>query len=60
MNAQQQSLPVETKAAPGDYLDLKDAFGEFMTTFEAFKETNDEKLAQLETRMGAYLSCRQS
>ncbi len=53
MNATQQALPVETKSAPGEYLDLKDAFGEFMTTFETFKETNDEKLAQLETRLGA-------
>ena len=53
MNAVQQPLPVETKSAPGEYLDLKDAFGEFMTTFEAFKEANDEKLAELEGRMGA-------
>ena len=52
MNAPTQPL-LETKSATGDYLDLKDAFGEFMTTFEAFKETNDEKLAQLETRLGA-------
>ena len=42
----------ETKAA-GDHLDLKDAFGEFMTTFEAFRESNDERLAELETRLGA-------
>lgn len=53
MKAAQQHLPVETKSAPGEYLDLKDAFGEFMTTFEAFKEANDEKLAELEGRMGA-------
>ena len=53
MNATPQPMPMETKSAPGEYLDLKDAFGEFMTTFEAFKETNDEKLAQLEGRMGA-------
>ena len=33
-------------------LDLKDAVGEFMTTFEAFKGSNDEKLAQLESRFG--------
>ncbi|WP_269932231.1 phage major capsid protein [Aminobacter sp. HY435] len=44
--------PPETKAA-GDTLDLKDAFGEFMTTFEAFKDSNDERLAQLEGRFGA-------
>jgi HK97 family phage major capsid protein len=53
MNATPQPMPMETKSAPGEYLDLKDAFGEFMTTFEAFKETNDEKLAQLEGLMGA-------
>jgi HK97 family phage major capsid protein len=53
MNATPQPMPMETKSAPGEYLDLKDAFSEFMTTFEAFKESNDEKLAQLEGRMGA-------
>lgn len=53
MNATPQPMPMETKSAPGEYLDLKDAFGEFMTTFEAFKESNDEKLSQLEGRMGA-------
>jgi HK97 family phage major capsid protein len=41
--------PLETKAADAD---LNDAFGEFMTSFEAFKEANDEKLAQLERRVG--------
>jgi HK97 family phage major capsid protein len=41
--------PLETKAADAD---LNDAFGEFMTTFETFKEANDEKLAQLERRVG--------
>jgi HK97 family phage major capsid protein len=32
--------------------DIAEAFGEFMTTFEAFKDANDEKLAQLEKRLG--------
>jgi HK97 family phage major capsid protein len=41
------SNPLETKAADGDVVD---AFGEFMATFEAFKEANDEKLARLEKR----------
>ena len=45
MNAYVQAPPLETKSA--DDLDLKDAFGEFMTTFEAFKDSNDEKLTQL-------------
>jgi HK97 family phage major capsid protein len=39
----------ETKGSP----ELGSAFEEFMTTFEAFKESNDERLAQIETRMGA-------
>src|SRR5512134_1272220 len=30
---------------------LASAFGDFMRTFEAFKEGNDERLAQLERRM---------
>ncbi len=52
MNAAAQPMPIETKSA-GDHLDLKDAFGEFMSSFEAFRESNDERLAQLETRFGA-------
>lgn len=38
----------EMKSAPGG--DLAEAFGEFMTTFEAFKESNDQ---QLEDRKSA-------
>jgi HK97 family phage major capsid protein len=53
MNAFESPEPIETKSASGDYLDLKDAFGDFMTTFESFKESNDEKLAELEGRLGA-------
>lgn len=53
MNASQPAQPLETKSLSGDYLDLKDAFGEFMSTFEAFKESNDEKLAEMERRFGA-------
>lgn len=45
----QSTGPLETKAADAD---LNDAFGEFMTTFETFQEANDEKLAQLERRVG--------
>ncbi|MBO6719147.1 MAG: phage major capsid protein [Rhizobiaceae bacterium] len=33
--------------------ELNDAFDEFMTSFEAFKEANDERLGQIETRMSA-------
>jgi len=52
MSAIESPAPIETKSAGGDYLDLKDAFGDFMTTFKAFKESNDEKLAELEGRLG--------
>jgi HK97 family phage major capsid protein len=40
---------LETKSAE----DLTEAFGDFMTTFEAFKAANDEKLSQIESRFGA-------
>ncbi|MEJ6781371.1 phage major capsid protein [Aminobacter sp. Piv2-1] len=53
MNATHLPRAPEVKAASGEMLDLKDAFGEFMTTFEAFKDSNDERLAQLEGRLGA-------
>ena len=43
--------PIETKADTG--YGIADAFGEFMRTFEAFKETNDDRLAQMERRMSA-------
>lgn len=34
-------------------LDVVEAFDEFMTSFEAFKESNNERLAQIERRVGA-------
>ena len=43
--------PIETKADTG--YGVADAFGEFMRTFETFKETNDDRLAQMERRMSA-------
>ena len=43
--------PAPERKAAGD--DLTGAFGEFMTAFEAFKESNDERLAQIETRFGS-------
>ena len=33
-------------------LETKVAFGDFMQAFEAFKDANDERLAQIEKRMG--------
>ena len=51
MTEQIGSQGLELKSADG--ADLADAFGDFMTTFEAFKEANDEKLAEIERRLGA-------
>ena len=42
---------IETKSANPD--DLATAFDGFMRAFEAFKDGNDERLAQLEQRMSA-------
>ncbi|MEP9371013.1 phage major capsid protein [Mesorhizobium sp. KR1-2] len=44
------SRVLETKSAAGSHLDLSEAFSDFMSTFEAFKDSNDERLAQLERR----------
>ncbi|MBL1406832.1 MAG: phage major capsid protein [Rhizobiales bacterium] len=43
----------ETKAVTGNSEDVANAFDEFMIAFESFRETNDERLAQVETRVGA-------
>jgi hypothetical protein len=43
--------PLETKSASPD--DLGTAFDGFMRAFEAFKDGNDERIAQLEQRMSA-------
>ncbi len=42
----------ETKAAPVNSQEVAGAFDEFMLAFEAFRQTNDERLTQLETRSG--------
>lgn len=48
-----QNLPApESKSAGGDR-DVSDAFGEFMSAFEAFKDVNDQRIGELETRSGA-------
>ncbi len=50
---QNQNLPApESKSAAGDR-DVSDAFGEFMSAFEAFKDVNDQRIGELETRSGA-------
>jgi HK97 family phage major capsid protein len=43
----------EQKSGPADYTALSDSFDEFMTTFSAFREENDQRLRQIETRKGA-------
>ena len=49
MHAVEQSRAPETKAA-GDPSDIAEAFGDFMSTFEAFREENDQRLAEIERR----------
>lgn len=45
---------IETKAAgEASGTDVALAFDDFMQAFEAFKETNDERLAQIESRVSA-------
>ncbi len=51
MNEAYRMNSVETKAAT--QFDLPDAFGEFMASFDAFKDANDERLSQIERRMSA-------
>jgi HK97 family phage major capsid protein len=46
------SNEIETKSAAGD-ADVTDAFHEFKSTFQAFRDSNDERLAQMERRLGA-------
>lgn len=45
---------LETKAEPQvSAMEMAQAFDEFLRAFEAFKQTNDERLAQIEQRMAA-------
>jgi HK97 family phage major capsid protein len=43
----------ETKVAGAASIEVGEAFGEFMTAFEAFKQANDERLGEIERRMSA-------
>ena len=47
-------MELETKALEtrdaANSREIKEAFGEFLRAFEAFKESNDERLAQIEKR----------
>ena len=42
----------EIKAGTGNSLEVATAFDDFMVAFEAFRETNDERLMQLESQNG--------
>jgi HK97 family phage major capsid protein len=43
----------ETKVAGAASIEVGEAFGEFMTAFDAFKQANDERLGEIERRMSA-------
>ena len=43
----------ETKSGASDYGALADSFDEFMTTFSAFRDANDDRLAQIERKVSA-------
>jgi HK97 family phage major capsid protein len=47
----QKTPEVETKMAQGP--EITAAFDDFMRAFDSFKQANDERLTQLETRMGS-------
>lgn len=51
MNELNPARAPETKSATAQ--ELSEAFDEFMASFETFKEANDERLGQIETRMSA-------
>ncbi|YBV98118.1 phage major capsid protein [Phyllobacteriaceae bacterium JZ32] len=50
-NTAPEKKGVEIKAL-GNAQDVAEAFDEFMTAFEAFKQANDERLEQIEKRVG--------
>jgi len=50
MKRQENRAP-EAKAATGQAQDVAECFDEFMEAFEAFRETNDERLEQVETQV---------
>ncbi len=50
MKTQYKKAP-EAKAATGQAQEMAECFDEFMEAFEAFRETNDERLAQVENQV---------
>ena len=55
MQNQTRECAPETKAESANSQEIAGAFDDFMEAFDAFRQTNDERLAQLETRSGADL-----
>ncbi|MEM7619805.1 MAG: phage major capsid protein [Pseudomonadota bacterium] len=51
MSDTSQNDPLVTKTAHSEY--LTEAFDDFMRTFEAFKDTNDQRLNEIERHMSA-------
>jgi HK97 family phage major capsid protein len=52
MDMELQPAP-ETKGAGENALELKDAFDDFMSAFGAFKDANDERLGEIEKKLGS-------
>jgi HK97 family phage major capsid protein len=48
-------MDMETKAFGGESMEVKKAFEDFLAGFEAFRQSNDERLAGLERRSGDVL-----
>jgi HK97 family phage major capsid protein len=53
MNISQQPIDIETKSVGSEALDVASAFDEFMRAFESYRATNDQRLVELESRIGA-------
>lgn len=55
-----ESIPQRLESAPeAKGAELSEAFGEFMSAFESFKDANDQRLGELETRMGSDVITRE-
>ncbi len=52
MDMELQPAP-ESKGAGENALELKDSFDDFLSAFEAFKDANDERLDQIERKLGS-------
>ncbi len=50
--ARKNDVPTVTALPAGNSQDVAEAFDEFMIAFEAFRASNDERIAQMESRVG--------